>query len=83
MLRANGSKKFDNIGNVPAAAVGPVGSNSIYMNLKWNGFSLVSTEAPSLGGVPGILPQSNPNEIAFSAGDTQTIEEGDFCGNWT
>ncbi|KAL8832095.1 MAG: hypothetical protein Q9191_000474 [Dirinaria sp. TL-2023a] len=70
------TSKFDNIESVPGAAVGPVGDNSIDENLKWSGFSLVETMFPTGEGVvPGVIPQSAPNLIAFATDDVETINE--------
>lgn len=57
-------------------AVAPVNDNSIYNNKKYNGFSLVESLAPATNGVPGVIPQSDPNFIAFGPGDLQTILQG-------
>lgn len=70
--------EFDNIDTVPGVAVSPVGDNSIYQNLKWNGFSLGMSAGTDTGNIPGVTPQSLPNFIAFAPQDDETISEGSF-----
>ncbi|MCJ1279206.1 hypothetical protein MMC21_007030 [Puttea exsequens] len=67
---------FDDITGATGVAVAPVGSNSIYKTLKFNGFSLVATLGPSTNNLPNVIAQSDPNYIAFSALDAESVLQG-------
>ena len=69
-------QQFDDITGATGVAVAPVGSNSIYKTLKFNGFSLVATLGPSTNNLPNVIAQSDPNYIAFSALDAESVLQG-------
>lgn len=62
--------QFETAPGLPALAVAPI---NLYLDIFWNGMSLVETINPL---VAGVMPNSPLNFAAFSALDVATVQQG-------
>ncbi|KAI4256977.1 MAG: hypothetical protein L6R42_005926 [Xanthoria sp. 1 TBL-2021] len=75
--------QFDNLKTLPIVSVSSGGTNGVYQNVRWGGFSFAEFEVGGLGfpdpfpfDFPGIIPNTDDDIIAFAANDVQTIQNG-------